>query len=206
MSAHPNGGTGLSWWKVCTSWTTFPTSCASGQTSPMPPIGPDVTGGNNINGYAYDIPAAIAYKNLPIDTTYQNSYTVTGSSWSGGTETLTVSGLPTSNGHTMGGFQLKGAPAACSPSSGASYTARADGELLMTRSSTTTISYALASNPNTSCTGTMKWPDVREFDERVYQNDSGTGQLLTPQRASARLFSNITLPPEELATTRGFDD
>ena len=27
MAAHPSGGTGLSWWKTCTSWTTFPTSC-----------------------------------------------------------------------------------------------------------------------------------------------------------------------------------
>jgi hypothetical protein len=54
-----------------------------------------------------------------------------------------------------------------------SYTGRSDGEILMTGSSKTTISYALASNPNTSCTGTMKWPDVRQFDESVYESDSG---------------------------------
>jgi hypothetical protein len=172
MTAHPDGGTGLSWWQVCTSWTTFPTSCASSRTPPMPPIGPDVTGGNNINGYAYDIPAATAYKTLPIDSTYQNSYTVTGSSWSGGSETLTVSGLPSSNAHIMGGFQLSGAPTACLPTGGVSYTGRPDGEVLMTGSSTTSISYAVASNPGTSCTGTMKWPDIRQFDERVYENDT----------------------------------
>jgi hypothetical protein len=171
MTTHPDGGTGLSWWQVCTSWTTFPTSCASSKTPPMPPIGPDVTGGGNINGYAYDIPAATAYKNLLIDSTYQNSYTVTGSSWSGGTETLSVSGLPSSNAHIMGGFQLSGVAAACLPTSGVSYTGRPDGEVLMTGSSTTTISYAVASNPGTSCTGTMKWPDIRQFDERVYEND-----------------------------------
>jgi len=29
VTAHPNGGTGLGWWKVCTNWNTFPTSCAN---------------------------------------------------------------------------------------------------------------------------------------------------------------------------------
>ncbi len=163
MTAHPNGGTGLSWWKVCTSWNTFPTSCAATQTQPFPPIGPDVTGGPNINGYAYDIPAEVAFMNLPIDSTYQNSYTVTGSRWSSGTETLTVSSLPNVF-HLMGGFRLTGANSACNPSGG---------ELFMTSSSTTTVSYALTSNPGVSCTGTMLFPDVRQFDERVYQNDSG---------------------------------
>ena len=95
-TSHQDGGTGLSWWKVCTSWTTFPTSCSASQTKPFPTAGPDITGGPYVagTGSAYDIPAAIAYENLPIDTTYQNSYTVTGSSWSSGTETLTVTGLP----------------------------------------------------------------------------------------------------------------
>jgi len=46
----------------------------------------------------------------------------------------------------------------------------------MTGSSTTTISYALAPNPGTSCTGTMKWPDIRQFDERVYENDPAGAQ------------------------------
>ena len=137
----------------------------------MPAVGPDVTGGDEAQGYAHDIPAAIAYKSLAIDSAYQNSYTVTGSSWSGGAETLAVTGLPSSSGHTMGGFQLQGASAACLPTSGVSYTARADGEILMTGSNATTISYALTSDPGTSCTGTMKWPDVRQFDERVYEAD-----------------------------------
>jgi Pectate lyase superfamily protein len=70
MAAYPNGGTGLSWWKTCTSWTIFPTSCASYTTPPMPPIGPDVTGGQSINGYAYKIPAALAWAGLPNDTNY----------------------------------------------------------------------------------------------------------------------------------------
>jgi hypothetical protein len=179
-TAHPSGGTGLNWWKVCTTWTTFPTSCSATQTQPFPPIGPDVTGGGYDSGYAYDIPAAVAYKTLPIDATYQNSYTITGSSWSSGTETLNVSGLPNSNGHTMGGFQVSGVAGACLPTSGVSYTGRSDGEILMTGSSATTISYALASNPGTNCTGTMRWPDVRQFDELVYENDPDNGDPPNP--------------------------
>jgi hypothetical protein len=169
MTAHPSGGTGLSWWKVCTDYPT----CSSSQTPPMPPIGPDVTGGLKVDGHAYDIPAALAWSSLPIDSSYQSSYTVTGSSWSTGTETLTISSSTALPGavHTNGGFQLTGAPSACLPSSGASFTGRADGEVLMTAATTTSISYALASDPGTSCAGTAKWPDVRLFDERVYQND-----------------------------------
>ena len=98
MGFYPSGGTGLSWWKVCTAWTTFPTSCSTSQTPPMPPIGPDVMGGPYASGFGYDIPAEIMYKTAPIDSTYQNSYTITASSWSGGTETLTVSGLPANSG------------------------------------------------------------------------------------------------------------
>jgi len=170
VTAHSSGGTGLSWWKVCTSWTTFPTSCGSTQTQPFPAAGPDVTGGPYANGYAYDIPASLAYQHLPVDTSYQNSYTITGSSWSNGTETLTVSGLPSSSEHIMGGFQISGGNCA---TSGAGTPTGA--EVLMTGSSTTTISYALASNPGSCASGTVEFPDVRQFDESVYQNDSGGG-------------------------------
>jgi len=164
IAAHPSGGTGLSWWKVCTSWTTFPTSCAATTTEPFPSAGPDVTGGNYTSGFAYDNPASLAWRKLPIDTTQQNSYTITGSSWSGGTETLTVSGLPAGT-QTFGPFQISGGNCA---TSGAGTSTGA--EVQMTNSSTTTVQYALASNPGT-CTGTMKWPDVRQFDERVFQTD-----------------------------------
>jgi hypothetical protein len=167
-TAHPSGGTGLSWWKVCTSWTTFPTSCSGTQLQPFPPAGPDVSSGSYVNGYAYDIPAEVAWLNLPVDTTYQKSYTITASTWSGGTEKLTISGLPNMT-HLMGAFQLSGVNSACT--SGA--TINASNEILMTGSSSTTVQYALASNPGVSCTGTMKFPDVRQFDESVYQDDSG---------------------------------
>ena len=157
-----SGGTGFSWWKVCTSWATFPTNCATSQMQPFPIAGPDVTGGPHVNGTAYDIPAAIAFQNLPIDTSYQQSFGITGSNWSSGTETLTVSGLPGGSVHIMGGFQITGSSACNSP---------AGGEFVMTASTSTTISYALASNPGTCSGGTLKFPDVRQFDERVYQND-----------------------------------
>lgn len=166
-----NGGTGFNWWRVCKTWTNFPTSCSTTQTQPFPPIGPDQSRGVYVSGYAYDIPAYVAWQNLPIDSTYQNSYTITSSSWSSGTETLTVSGLPTGNCggsapcHLMGGFQTSGVNAACIPSGAV------NGEILMTNSSNTTVSYALSSNPGVNCTGTMKFPDVRQFDERVYLLD-----------------------------------
>jgi len=159
-----SGGTGLSFWKVCTSWTAFPTSCATTETPAFPIAGPDITGGPYVNGHAYDNPASIAFQKLPIDPAYQKSYSITGSSWSSGTETLTVSGLPNTT-HLMGGFQITGASACNSPTGG---------EFLMTGSSSTTVSYALASNPGSCAGGTMKFPDVRQFDERVYQNDAGS--------------------------------
>jgi hypothetical protein len=165
ITAHPSGGTGLSWWKVCTSWTTFPTACATYTTEPFPAAGPDVTGGNYISGHAYDNPAHLAWRMLPIDTTQQNSYTITGSSWASGTETLTVSGLP-SGTQLMGPLQISGGNCATSGAGTAT-----GAEVTITGSTTTTISYALAANPGT-CTGTMLWPDVRQFDERVYTNDS----------------------------------
>ena len=73
-----SGGTGLSWWKTCTAWNTFPTSCGSYTTQPFPPIGPDVTnavttGIPNISGHAWDIPAALAWNGLPVDTSYSAS-------------------------------------------------------------------------------------------------------------------------------------
>ncbi|HSZ63755.1 MAG TPA: hypothetical protein VK828_18290 [Terriglobales bacterium] len=168
ITAHPSGGTGLSWWKVCTAWTTFPTSCSASTTEPFPPTGPDVTGGNYASGYAYDNPAHLAWRTLPIDTTLQNSYTITGSSWAGGTETLTVSNLP-SGTQVMGPLQISGGNCATSGAGTSTGT-----EVQITGATSTTISYTLASNPGT-CTGTMRWPDVRQFDERVYESDTSGG-------------------------------
>lgn len=73
VTAKPSGGTGLSWWKTCSSWTTFPTSCAAYTTQPFPAIGPDVTGGGSMTGHVYDIPAKIAWTNLPTDSAYSGT-------------------------------------------------------------------------------------------------------------------------------------
>jgi hypothetical protein len=159
---HTSGGTGLSFWKVCTAWAAFPTSCSATQLQPFPPNGPDVTGGTYMSGHANDLPASIAFANLPIDAAYQHSYTITSSSWAAGTETLTVTGLTNGSSHIIGPFQVSGG--ACSTGTGEAY---------MTRSNAAagTISYALASNPGSCAGGTFMFPDVRAFDEAVYQND-----------------------------------
>lgn len=177
---HPNGGTGLSWWKVCTSWTTFPTACSGTQLQPFPTTGPDVSGGSYVNGYAYDIPAQVAWLNLPVDTTYQSSYTIASSSWSGGTETLTFNSsvLPNPT-HLMGLFQLSGVNSACTTGA----TVGPNSEIYITGSSSTTVQYTLASNPGVSCTGAMKFPDVRQFDESVYENDPSDGNPPNPPTA-----------------------
>lgn len=206
-SSHPSGGTGLSWWKVCTAWTTFPTACATYQTNAFPAAGPDVTGGAYVSGYAGDIPAATAWKTLPIDTSLQNSFTITGSSWSASCtfvsgaayscETLTVSLSSINNGsmqNIIGGFQLSGVNSACLPTSGVSFTGRSDNEIIMSGSSLTTIIYALPSvSSDPGCTGTLKFPDIRQFDERVFQFDSGSGTVtLSPSSENFGTFTVFT--------------
>ncbi len=177
MGFHPSGGTGLSWWKVCNSGFNPTTGACSGTatTPPFPACGPDVTGGNRVNGYCNDNPASIAYQTLPVDTTYQNSYTITGSSWSNSSgtcspapapcEILTVSSLPQTGTRLMGPMQISGGNCATSGAGTAT-----GAEVQMTYATTTTVTYSLASNPGT-CTGTMLWPDVRKFDERVFESD-----------------------------------
>ena len=188
-----SGGTGLSWYKVCKTWSAFPTSCSATQTQPFPIAGPDMTSGNYVNGYAYDNPASTAWKNLPIDNTRQNPYSITGSNWSNGTETLTVSGLPSGSVHIMGPMQISGGNCA---TSGAGTSTGA--EVLITGSSvstSSTVSYALASNPGT-CTGTMLFPDIRQFDERVYEADSGQGSSSGTQPAApGGLTGNVVTIP-----------
>ena len=189
---HSSGGTGLSWWKVCTSWTSFPTSCAATALQPFPFAGPDVSGGVYVNGYAYDNPASTAWKSLPIDTAYQKSYLISSSSWAAGIETLTFAGgtLPNLE-HLMGPFQTSAMNSACT--SGARF--NTNNEILMVGSSSTTVQYALASNPGVSCTGTMLFPDVRQFDERVYQADSGSGTSSTQPGNPSGLTANFVATP-----------
>lgn len=206
-SVKTSGGTGLSWWKVCTNWTTFPTSCSGSQTPYFPTVGPDITGGAYVNGAAYDNPAAVAYKYLPIDTSRQNSLTITASAWSntastcqivagaGGIltdvapcEILTVDFSSIDNGsveHIMGGFQLSGVNSACIPAGTSFSNVYGNNEILMTGSTTGQVVYSLTSSSpdngsSNQCTGTLLFPNIRKFDEKVYQSDTGTPQANTP--------------------------
>lgn len=174
QTAYANGGTGLNWWKVCTNYPT----CSTFTTEPYPPIGPDVSGGaihgsalvtGGYGGHAYDIPAYVAWKNLPIDTSFQIAASITASSWSSGIETISI-GTPWGD-TPMGEFQIKSGTCAGTyeitnvPASGQ-------------------VSFALASNPGTNaCNGTNNflWPDIRQFGSTVYQNDSsGSGSGSNP--------------------------
>jgi hypothetical protein len=140
----------------------------------------------------------VAFKNLTIDTTLQNSLSITASQWSNSVSACNLAGAESTSGiapceiltvalsginngsanHIIGGFRLSGVSSACQPASGISYTGRADGEIVMISSNTAKIAYSLGSSSpdngsSNQCTGTMLWPDVRQFDERVYQDDSG---------------------------------
>ena len=126
--------------------------------------------GHYVNGTAYGNPASVAFMNLSVDPNYQNSYSITSSSWSNGTETVTVSGLTSGSSHITGPFQISG-------TGSGTCTTGPNNECFMTSSNSTsgTISYALATNPGNLAGGTVKFPDVRQFDERVYETDSGGG-------------------------------
>jgi hypothetical protein len=50
----------------------------------------------------------------------------------------------------------------------------------MTAASATSISYALPANPSIQCTGTVKWPDIRQFDDRVYASAPGGSSSVSP--------------------------
>ncbi|HXZ30763.1 MAG TPA: hypothetical protein VEH30_00665, partial [Terriglobales bacterium] len=71
-------------------------------------------------------------------------------------ETLTISGGFPGGFTPKGEFQLTGTCA---------------GTFVMNGSSNTTVSYAVASNPGTCSGGSLKYPDVRQFNETVYEND-----------------------------------
>lgn len=209
-AAHPSGGTGLSWWKACVGYSTFPT-CNATSTPPWPAIGGnDVSGGPFANGHAYSIPAELILASLPIDTgtcggaSCQQTFSITGtcaggaaSSWSAGIETLCVSLAAIDNGsneHIMGGFQLSGVNSACIPASGASFTNRPDNEIRMTGSSTTTIQYALPSNPSVSCAGSLLFPDIKKFDVSAFQADSGaTSPIGTQLNGKIQLGGKIQI-------------
>jgi hypothetical protein len=85
----------------------------------------------------------------------------------------------------MGRFQISGGNCATSGAGTAT-----GAEVNMTYATTTTVKYSLASNPG-ACTGTMLWPDVRQFDERVYQNDPVAGAGHSPPNPPTGLAGSV---------------
>ena len=138
-------------------------------TPPWPAIGPDVTGGNapNVAGHANHIPAQLCWANTPVDPSYQVPYAVTGATWSNGIATLTVAGLPIT---PEGEFTISGV----TPSG-------YNGTFVMTNSTATTISYALASNPGTyASSGRVLYPNIRLFNGASCYGQSGVPSGGTP--------------------------
>ncbi|HUB06081.1 MAG TPA: hypothetical protein VMB50_03730 [Myxococcales bacterium] len=168
-TAHPAGGTGLSWWKVCTNYP----ACSTFSTPPYPAIGPDVAGGPGPGGHTYAIPAELAYRSLPVDPAYEETVPVTGASWSGGQVTLTLGSVPPLAGE--GEYQFLGGQFTVSGVTPAAYDGTFD-VLTSSCATTCTLTYALASDPGSYASGgTFTWPLVRQFNEAVYTLDSPGG-------------------------------
>jgi len=133
--------------------------------TPFPAVGPDVAGGNlpNLGGYANGIPAYQAFLATPVDSTYATPYTGVTGSWSNGTATVTVgsiaanmwvSGTITISGMTPSGYNCT--------------------HCVLTATTGTTVSYAVATNPGGNGSGaTAYWPDIISFNENVYYGQGG---------------------------------
>jgi hypothetical protein len=161
MSAQP------SWW--ATPWGT-PT---------WPAIGPDVTGGNiaGIGGHANNIPAALCYANTPVDTSYQQSYSMTGAAWTSGTAQLTVAIGSISQGEiTVSGVNPAGY----------------NGTFQITASTSTSVSYNLASNPGAYVSGgTVKYPNIRLFSAaNCYGQSTSTTKPQPPTAVNGTVTPN----------------
>lgn len=167
-------GTGLPFRKVCTNYTTAG-GCGGTYSYPAFPFnGPDVTGGNGFGGFANDIPAAVAWKNLPVDPAYQNSYTVTAATWTSGKVTLTVTGFG-----TFGGSGVLGGNAGEFTLTGMNPSGYNCNQCQLVTGLNGQVSYALAVNPGTYISGgTFQFPNIRVWNETVFQTDSSTNPVV----------------------------
>jgi hypothetical protein len=155
-------------------------------TPPWPATGPDVSGGNvpNVDGHANWSPAALVWMNAPVDPNYQVSYTITGASWSSGTETLTFAANTWSASNSCSPIN---API-CLPAgeiriSNANPSAL-NGTYQVTASTANTVSFALASGPGSFTSGTMLYPNIRLFTATAY-GTSGANAPAPPTGLSA---------------------
>ena len=123
-------------------------------TPPWPAIGPDVTGGNapdGAGGHSYSIPAQLCYLNTHVDPAYQQTFTVTGATWSSGTATLTIgtNSIPVYSTIQVSGINPSGY----------------NGTWQVTAQTSTTIKYAIVSNPGTyNSGGTLTYPNILLFN------------------------------------------
>jgi len=155
-------------------------------TPPWPSIGPDIAARGPLNAtcsgslnacdgvgnYSYQIPAQICYNNTQVDPAYQQTFAVTGASWSSGTVTSTIgtNSLAAAETITVSGISPSGY----------------NGIYQITSSSSTSVSYALPTNPGSySSGGTITWPNIRLFNAaNCYPNAYG-GTLNPPTNLTA---------------------
>lgn len=122
--------------------------------TPFPPIGPDVTGGDipNVGGFAYNIPAAQCFGSTPVDPSYATASNGVTATWSNGIATA-----------TLGANAAEINPASTITITGMTPSGYNCQHCVVTASTSTTVSYAVASNPGAGSGGTAYWPDLLAF-------------------------------------------
>jgi hypothetical protein len=133
---------------------------------PFPAVGPDVTGGDipSVGGFAYNIPAERCFKTSAVDPSHATTSTGVTATWSGGTATANIgsnagninpASTITITGMTPAGFNCQ--------------------HCVVTAQTSSSVSYALASNPGASGSGgTAYWPDLLAFNsDSCYGTGSG---------------------------------
>ena len=146
-------------------------------TPPWPAIGPDVSGGNGPGGHSYSIPAAVCFANTPVDSSYQQSYTVTGASYSSGVVTLTI-----------GSNSLSGASevtvTGMNPST-------YNGTYSIQSSDSTTVSFQTRTDPGAFVSGgTATYPNIRSFESQTCYPNSSTSSG-TPPAPPTNLVASV---------------
>lgn len=162
-------------------------------TPPWPAIGPDVTNGNAPDGndpgrpdnHSNAIPAQLCYENTGVDPAYQQSYPVTGATWSpssgGGTATVSFNNggahaLVAGDTVTVSGISSSGA------------SSNFNGIFAVVSASSSSITYALESNPGAYASGgTIAYPNILLFNAaNCYPAAYGSGnQPMPPTGLSA---------------------
>lgn len=162
-------------------------------TPPWPAIGPDVTNGNAPDGndpgrpdnHSNAIPAQLCYENTGVDPAYQQSYSVTGATWSpssgGGTATVSFNN---GGAHAL----LAGDTITVSGISSSGASSNFNGIFAVVSASSSSITYALANNPGTYASGgTVSYPNILLFNAaNCYPAAYGSGnQPMPPTGLSA---------------------